>query len=173
MSRPEVDGLNAGYAALLLEQYLDNPSAVPLEWRTLFESDPEALLEHHPGLATLVTALRVNGGNGQPTLAPPPPAPDEGPVARAEPVRPDVAAIAAAMSLVKAFRTHGHLAAHLDPLGSEPIGDPALDPEPLGLTPEVMAQIPADVLRRVDPDRWAELDLSADRTIEARLATRG
>src|SRR5947208_1126329 len=29
MSRPEVDGLNTGYAALLLEQYLDNPNAVP------------------------------------------------------------------------------------------------------------------------------------------------
>jgi len=29
MTRPEVDGLNTGYAALLLEQYLDNPSAVP------------------------------------------------------------------------------------------------------------------------------------------------
>ncbi len=59
----------------------------------------------------------------------------------------DLQAVAAAMALVKAFRTHGHLAAHLDPLGSEPIGDPALDPEPLGLTPEVMAQIPAEVLR--------------------------
>ena len=44
MSRPEVDGLNTGYAALLLEQYLDNPSAVPSEWRALFESAPEALL---------------------------------------------------------------------------------------------------------------------------------
>src|SRR6266853_1297893 len=32
MSRPEVDGLNTGYAALMLEQYLDNPSAVPTEW---------------------------------------------------------------------------------------------------------------------------------------------
>ena len=29
-------------------------------------------------------------------------------------------AVAAGMSLVKAHRTHGHLAAHLDPLGSEP-----------------------------------------------------
>ncbi len=37
MSRPEVDGLNTGYAALLLEQYLDNPAAVPAEWRELFE----------------------------------------------------------------------------------------------------------------------------------------
>ena len=42
---------------------------------------------------------------------------------------------------------HGHLAAKLDPLESEPEGDPALDPEPLGLTPEVMAQIPARILR--------------------------
>jgi hypothetical protein len=29
MERPDVDGLNTGYAALLLEQYLDNPGAVP------------------------------------------------------------------------------------------------------------------------------------------------
>ena len=49
----------------------------------------------------------------------------------------------AATSLLKAHRTHGHLAARLDPLGTEPEGDPALDPEPLGLTPELMAQIPA------------------------------
>jgi 2-oxoglutarate dehydrogenase E1 component len=55
--------------------------------------------------------------------------------------------VAAAMALVKAFRTHGHLAAHLDPLGSEPAGDPSLDPASLGLTPEVMARIPSDVLR--------------------------
>ena len=36
--------------------------------------------------------------------------------------------VQAATSLVKAHRMHGHLAAHLDPLGSEPIGDPALEP---------------------------------------------
>src|SRR5204862_2345967 len=56
-------------------------------------------------------------------------------------------AVQAATSLLKAHRTHGHLAARLDPLGSEPEGDPALDPETVGLTPEVMAQIPAEVLR--------------------------
>ena len=53
----------------------------------------------------------------------------------------------AATSLVKAHRTHGHLAARLDPLGSEPIGDPALEPATVGLTPEVMEQIPAHILR--------------------------
>jgi 2-oxoglutarate decarboxylase len=56
-------------------------------------------------------------------------------------------AVQAAMSLIKAHRTHGHLAARLDPLGSEPEGDPALDPEPLKLTPEIMAKIPAKILR--------------------------
>ena len=58
-----------------------------------------------------------------------------------------LAAVQAADSLVRAHRTHGHLAAHLDPLGSEPEGDPALDPAPLGLTSELMAQIPARILR--------------------------
>ncbi len=60
-------------------------------------------------------------------------------------------AVQAATSLVKAHRTHGHLAARLDPLGLEPEGDPALDPEPLSLTPELMAQIPARVLRMYVP----------------------
>ncbi|MGZ4322095.1 MAG: biotin/lipoyl-containing protein, partial [Solirubrobacteraceae bacterium] len=56
-------------------------------------------------------------------------------------------AVQAANSLLKAHRTHGHLAARLDPLGREPEGDPALDPEPLGLTPELMARIPSHILR--------------------------
>ncbi len=56
-------------------------------------------------------------------------------------------AVQAATSLLKAHRTHGHLAAKLDPLGSEPEGDPALDPEPLGLTPEIMRKIPTKILR--------------------------
>jgi 2-oxoglutarate dehydrogenase complex dehydrogenase (E1) component-like enzyme len=74
MSRPEVDGLNAGYAALLLEQYLDNPSAVPSEWRALFESAPEALLATQPGLARLLEQVERNGGNGNVQVAAPEPA---------------------------------------------------------------------------------------------------
>jgi 2-oxoglutarate dehydrogenase E1 component len=66
---------------------------------------------------------------------------------------PDLKHVAAAMALVKAIRNFGHLAARLDPLGSEPPGDPALDPGPLGLTPEIMARIPADLLRIYVPGR--------------------
>jgi multifunctional 2-oxoglutarate metabolism enzyme len=64
-----------------------------------------------------------------------------------------MAAVQAATSLLKAHRTHGHLAAKLDPLGREPEGDPALDPEPLGLTAEVMSQIPSRILRMWVPGR--------------------
>ncbi len=58
----------------------------------------------------------------------------------------DAATVAAAMMLVNAFRTHGLLAASLDPLGTEPVGDPALDPATFGLTAESMATIPAAAL---------------------------
>jgi 2-oxoglutarate dehydrogenase E1 component len=145
MTRPEVDGLNTGYAALLLEQYLDNPAAVPAEWRALFESAPETLLSTQPGLALLLQGLRRDGGNGRQLASAP----------AAEPAAPSelVGGVAAAMALVKAFRMHGHLAAHLDPLGSEPPGDPALEPERLipKLTPELQARIPASTLRLFVP----------------------
>jgi 2-oxoglutarate decarboxylase len=70
--------------------------------------------------------------------------------AQVTPGTPDrvlLGAMQAATSLVKAHRTHGHLGAHLDPLGSPPIGDPAMDPATYGLTEELMEQIPADLLR--------------------------
>jgi 2-oxoglutarate dehydrogenase E1 component len=148
MGRPDVDGLNTGYAALLLEQYLDNPGAVPEEWRVLFESEPKLLLQRQPGLARLLELAAADGdGNGVPApVAPPPPTPAP-PVASAD--RELLGGVAAAMALVKAFRMHGHLAAHLDPLGSEPPGDPALEPERLipTLTPELQARIPSSLLR--------------------------
>jgi 2-oxoglutarate dehydrogenase E1 component len=60
-------------------------------------------------------------------------------------------AVQAATSLVKAHRMHGHLAARLDPLGSEPVGDPALEPATVGLNDELMRRIPASVLRVAVP----------------------
>jgi 2-oxoglutarate decarboxylase len=91
--------------------------------------------------------------------APSPPAPaaaaaaarDAAPSGGGAPSEEMLQAVQAATSLLKAHRTHGHLAARLDPLGSEPEGDPALDPEPLSLTPELMAQIPAKILRMKVP----------------------
>src|SRR5213592_4501840 len=149
----DVDGLNAGFASAILEQYLENPEAVPEEWRELFESGSSELVATHPGLARLVELLREEqDGNGQ-VAAPPTPA---APAAPAEAPAPAPAVddellggVAAAVALVGAIRRHGHLAAHLDPLGSEPVGDPALEPERLEpkLTPELQGRVPAKVLR--------------------------
>ncbi|TMF86296.1 MAG: multifunctional oxoglutarate decarboxylase/oxoglutarate dehydrogenase thiamine pyrophosphate-binding subunit/dihydrolipoyllysine-residue succinyltransferase subunit [Chloroflexi bacterium] len=67
-------------------------------------------------------------------------------------------AVAAGMALVAAYRTHGHLAARLDPLGSAPTGDPSLDPVNHGLTPQLMEAVPAAVLRvRVPGENLAEV----------------
>ena len=67
-------------------------------------------------------------------------------------------AVAAGMALVSAYRTHGHLAARLDPLGSAPTGDPSLDPVNHGLTPQLMEAVPAAVLRvRVPGENLAEV----------------
>src|SRR5437764_9068295 len=141
----DVDGVKAGYARLLLDEYLDNPESVPPEWRALFESGQTDLLRGLPGVARLLERLpEAATGNGQ----------GNGHAARAEHRgaevgRELVGAVAAAMALVKAHRMHGHLAARLDPLGSEPVGDPALDPlrlEPR-LTPELQRRVLASVLR--------------------------
>ncbi len=123
----------------------------------------DALLQGEDGFYERVFA---DLGLSLPALAPrpapaaaaaPPPAP---PAVAAAPQAPAAApddelleAMQAATSLLKAHRTHGHLAAHLDPLGREPEGDPSLDPEPLGLTPELMEKLPARILRISVPGR--------------------
>jgi 2-oxoglutarate dehydrogenase E1 component len=159
----QTGGLNAGYIGQLLEQYLENPASVDEQWRELFERADDGVLEALPGLARLI-ALRAGDGNGSSVAAPPAPPPPAAapsdtvsqgvaeaaaPVAPAKPDEHLLGAVAAAMALVKAIRMHGHLAARLDPLGSDPPGDPALEPESLtpSLTPELQAQIPARLLR--------------------------
>ena len=75
------------------------------------------------------------------------PSPPSSPVAGRGAVGRDLLThVASAMSLVSAYRTHGYLNARLDPLGTDPIGDPALHPKSVGLTPEIMQRIPAAVL---------------------------
>jgi len=133
----KLESLNLGYVQELFVQYLNAPESVDPAWREVFESAPEALTMQLP----LLERLRSNGGNG--AVHAPAPAPT------AEADEHLLGAVAAAMALIKAHRMHGHLAARLDPLGSEPSGDPALEPERLQprLTPELQARIPARLLR--------------------------
>ena len=172
----EPSGLNTGYVGQLLEQYLDNPEAVDPAWREFFEGTDEHVLAAFPGLTRLVGRRSADEGNGllpAVALVEAPPGPPEAAEPPAEQVAPEpvviatepgalhrdavpatardaglLAGVAAAMALVDAIRSHGHLAARLDPLGSEPLGDPALDESELEvpLPIEVQAQIPAELL---------------------------
>ena len=142
MASTDLTGPNAAYVAQLLEDYRDAPASVPPEWRQIFEESEHVRAEPsedgHPG-------------NG----APAPAAPEVAPASPTAPTEDPglLGAVAAAMALVKAYRMHGHLAARLDPLGSEPMGDPALDETRLvpALTPELQARIPAGLLRLYVP----------------------
>src|SRR6187455_1200685 len=150
MAPTDVTGPNAAYVAQLLEDYRDAPASVPAEWRRIFE-------ESERGPSEAIDGARTQG-NGAPPPVATAPAPAVAPAAA--PDDPSLlGAVAAAMALVKAYRMHGHLAARLDPLGSEPMGDPALDESRLvpSLTPELQARIPASLLRLyVDGDTLLE-----------------
>jgi len=156
MAATESTGLNAAYVAQLRADFHDSPASVPDEWRRIFEADGNgsqvaavAALDVPPGAAAAPEAA-------VPTVAPPrdEPLAAAATEATATEAAADVdeellAGVAAAMALVKAYRMHGHLAARLDPLGSESMGDPALDENRLHppLTPELQARIPASLLR--------------------------
>ncbi len=91
-------------------------------------------------------ALFVSLGLPRPTAAPN--LETRAPGTEPSTVSPDVIrAATAAASLIARYRTFGHTAATLDPLGEPPAGDPALDPASLGLTPPLMESVPASALR--------------------------
>jgi 2-oxoglutarate dehydrogenase E1 component len=168
----EPSGLNSAYVSQLLEQYLDNPESVDPAWRQVFEQADARILESLPGLSRLA-GVRATDDDAAASVEPPPApiptsAPVEGPEAVMEPsARPTPAldlellsGVASAMALVDAIRTHGHLAARLDPLGSEPLGDPALDEAELEapLPRRLQERIPASVLGvHVEGDTLADV----------------
>ncbi|MCX7622589.1 MAG: hypothetical protein N2Z82_02355 [Thermomicrobium sp.] len=108
-------GLNLGYILELYEEYRRDPQSVDPGWRVFFE-------QWGPRLQRLE--------------APPPAAAVTGPAF-------DFSKVAATVQLAQRIRHRGHRAAQLDPLGSLPPNDPALDPAYHGLTTEDLAQLPA------------------------------
>ena len=148
MPTAHVDGLNLGYVRDLLDQYLAAPDSVDPAWRAVFEQAANGLVEEHPVVRRL-RELHPDLLEGVGAALPAP--------VSAAPSLEELDALldlaASAMALVAAHRMHGHLAARLDPLGSEPVGDPALEPENLTppLTAELQARIPASALRIAVP----------------------
>jgi 2-oxoglutarate dehydrogenase E1 component len=140
-----MDELNLAYVQELFEAYLSSPGNVSNEWQEYFGregSDFAAKLPIIQKLQALYPSLF--SGNSAP-------APSPQVITHEVQVLDEelLTGIAAAMAIVKAHRSHGHLAAHLDPLGSEPTGDPSLDPALLvpPLPHSVQERLPARVLR--------------------------
>ncbi len=125
-----IQGAESGAFLRRIDQLLEGKDGFYEAVATDLGIEPGPITAAHPAAASA------------PPLGAPPAAPT--------PTQPDeelLQAVQAATSLLKGYRTHGHLAARLDPLGSEPKGDPAIQPERLNLTPELMARIPASILR--------------------------
>ncbi len=132
-----IQGAESGRFLALVEQRLQGEESF---YESVFESLGVAI-----GPAPSAPEPLPGGVSGA-ALAEPA-APARGAVASEEMLQ----AVQAASTLVHRFRSHGHLAARLDPLGSEPEGEPQLDPAEQGLTPRLMAQMPAHILRMYVP----------------------
>jgi multifunctional 2-oxoglutarate metabolism enzyme len=129
-----IQGAESGAFLRRIEQLLQGEDSFYEDVARELEIDPSGISKAHPASAS-APPLGTAAPGAEPTSAP------------GEVDEELLQAVQAATSLLKAYRTHGHLAAHLDPLGSPPKGDPALQPENLNLTPELMSRIPASILR--------------------------
>jgi 2-oxoglutarate dehydrogenase E1 component len=105
-------GPNAGYVLELYDRYRQNPASVDNATRAIFDM--------------WSPDAQLAAGQGVAIEVTPLP----------------VAKIVAASALARAIRSRGHLGAHLDPLGSEPLGDPALLTETHDINDEDLAQLP-------------------------------
>ena len=134
-----IQGAESGQFLRRIDQFLQGEDSFYEELASELGIPEKVVTNAHPASASApplgspAAGVQAAGGTGQ--------------MVATEPDRELLQAVQAATSLLKAFRTHGHLAARVNPLGSEPKGDPALEPENLNLTPELMSRIPASILR--------------------------
>src|SRR5580765_3546567 len=111
----EFQGVNAAYVLELYERFRRDPKSVDPAARALFEA------------------------SGPPDEAQATPASDLQHPAEA----PET--IVGAVNLAQSIRLYGHLAAQIDPLGSRPLGDPALLAETHGVTEADLRALPASL----------------------------
>jgi 2-oxoglutarate dehydrogenase E1 component len=125
-------GPNAGYAQELYERYQQDPESVDAATRAFFDRSspppspaPGAELALAPALSTMPgTASRAAGGVTE----------------------REIRLIVGAAKLARMIRQYGHLAARLDPLGSQPPGKESLTLAAHGLTEADLAQLPASIV---------------------------
>jgi 2-oxoglutarate dehydrogenase E1 component len=126
-------GPNAGYVLDLYERYLQDPASVDADTQELFANWSPAEAQQSLAPAPIQSS----------PVAPISTSPVVGPGTLSE---HDVDLIIKTSALTHAIRERGHLGAHLDPLDSEPMGDPALLLESYGLMEEDLLRLPADIV---------------------------
>lgn len=134
-------GPNAGYVLELYERYQQNPASVDAATRDLFTRWTPDMQEPPQDVARATRNAR--NAHSEENIVPPSPAAT---AVRQAVKTPQTAHIVAASALAHAIRERGHLGAQLDPLGSKPLGDPALRPETHGITDADLAQLPPDII---------------------------
>lgn len=111
-------GPNLGYVLELYERYQTDPESLDTKTREFFRNwTPPFVTEEH--------------SNGH-----------------AAPAAPavDIKKVVGAVSFAQSIRQFGHLAAHLDPLGSAPPDDPALYPDAHGISYADLQEFPAGLI---------------------------
>lgn len=116
-------GPNSGYVLELYERYLHNPSSVDPSTKKIFDSWKPL----------------TNGADGKPGPA-------------HSDLNIDLSAdthiqkSVSVSNLARSIRAHGHMRSKIDPLGSQPPGDPTLDPEMHDLTDKDLKNMPAGLV---------------------------
>jgi 2-oxoglutarate dehydrogenase E1 component len=128
----EFGGVNEGYALELYEKYQQDPSSVDAATRALFERLGQ------PPTSTVAPAL--DAGTLAPGTVPSTVAPEH------RRTGAPFLAIVGAVNLAESIRRYGHLAARIDPLGAEPVGDPSLLAETHGVSEADLASLPASLV---------------------------
>jgi len=113
----DFQGVNAAYVLDLYERFQRDPQSVDAATRAFFRSAKAP--EPEPGTA------EPEQGTEEPR---------------------NLARVVGAINLAQSIRRYGHLAATIDPLGSRPVGDPALVPETHGVSEAALAELPSTLI---------------------------
>jgi 2-oxoglutarate dehydrogenase E1 component len=114
-------GPNLGYVLELYDNYLSDPDSVDETTREFFKDWSPPRSTSTNGHAPAGSTAEAAGG-------------------------PDADKIVGAAKYIRSLRDFGHSAAQLDPLGSEPSGDPALDPAFHEISEEELYSMPSSII---------------------------
>ena len=128
-------GVNEGYALELYERFRQDPSSVDAATRATFERMGSPAV----AVADEAVAPGDEAAEGSAAAAAPP-------STGSPPAEPLLDAVVGAVNLAEAVRRYGHLAAQLDPLGSDPVGDPSLQADTHGVAQADLEKLPASLV---------------------------